>query len=317
MVPEVKKCLLLFWDGIGDLINLTPVLRELNHNGYHTDILVRQHLYDSGVFEACPYADLIPLDIASIAAGGPRGAKAKKIALAELEARKADYDKHWRIRGQAPPERGALMAMWYKQVVKELSLTPTIKISPTAVYGPPEVWIPEWCEQVAAEFVEKKYPDGFIFKRSFARSHGFHRFRGAEEWIANELPALPVFDQDAYHGMHGFWPNINILFAIAKKAQHRVLYSSVMVHACEAMGATMDIVNYGMEARKFWPEDPNRIKVIRMHMIDRKTRMPVSAPKYSSDGGKTWTGRPEDAYDNSEYTLSGRHDRQLRGITEE
>ena len=91
----MKKCLLLFWNGIGDLINLTPSLRELHHHGYHTDILVRRHVYDSGVFEACPYADLIPLDIGSIAAGGERAAEARKTALAEVDSRKGAYDGHW------------------------------------------------------------------------------------------------------------------------------------------------------------------------------------------------------------------------------
>jgi len=306
VVPEVKKCLLLFWDGIGDLINLTPALRELHHHGYHTDVLVRKHVYDSGVFEACPYADLIPLDIGSIAAGGTRGRNAREISLAEFEKRKGAYDGHWVFRGQAPTGRGALRAMYYEETVKAMSLTPTVKVSPTAVYGPPEVWIPEECELEAARFVEKKYPEGFIFKRTFARSHGLHRFRGAEEWIARELPSLPVFDQDAYHTMHGFWSNINTLFAIAKKASHIVLYSSVMVHACEAMGATMDIVNYGMEASKHWPEDPNAIKVIRIHTIDTTTRMPLSAPEYSSDGGKTWWLNTKDDFNTSEYSLSGR-----------
>ena len=305
-----KKCLLLFRNGIGDLINLTPSLRELHHHGYHADILVRRHLDDSGVFSACPYATLIPMDVGSIAAGGPRGKEASAVSKAEFDKRKGDYDGSWTYRGQAPPERGSLVAMYYKQTVEAMSLTPTVKIRPGAVYGPPEVWIPEECEQEAAAFVKKKFPEGFIFKRSFARSHGLHRFRGAEEWIARELPSLPVFDQDAYHAMHSFWSNINTLFAIAKRAQHVVLYSSVMVHACEAMGTTMDIVNYGTEATKHWPEDPNMIKVIRSHMINKKNHMPFGAPKYSSDGGKTWTTDPQDDLNMSEYSLSGREKRK-------
>ena len=161
-------------------------------------------------------------------------------------------------------------------------------------YGPPEVWIPEECELEAARFVEENYPQGFIFKHTTLISPrgtvaGKHKWGNADAWIKRELPALPIFDSgahifDSVH--HENRPNINILFAIAKKAQHRVLMSSFMVHACDAMGATMDAVNYVVETSKHWPEDPNMIKVIR-----RKEAGGV--PKYSFDGGRTWECREE------------------------
>ena len=279
----MKKCLLLFWHGIGDLINLTPSLRELHHHGSHADILVRKVVADSGVFEECHYATLIPLDIGSISAGGSRGAKAEKRALEAFEARKDAYDGHWIFKTTSWKVRGALMALYYEEVVRAMSLTPTVKVSPSVVYGPPEVWIPEWCEQEAAHFVESNYPKGFIFKHTVlikSRTDntvlGRHNWFDADEWIKRELPALPIWDTS----VHGEWPNINILFAIAKKAQHRVLSSSFMVHACDAMGATMDVVNYVVEASKHWPEDPNIIKVIR--------RKESQTPKYSFNGGRTW-----------------------------
>jgi len=219
----MKKCLLLFWHGIGDLINLTPALRELHHHGYHTDILVRKFIVDSRVFDACPYASLIPMDIKSVSAGGPRGAEAKEIALAEVEARKDAYDGHWIFHTSSWKVRGALTTLYYEETVRAMSLTPTVNVnSPTAVYGPTEVWIPEECELEAARFVESKYPKGFIFKHTVPKKHPDHCWLDVDKWIKRELPALPVFDSDA----HGEWGNINILFAIAKKASHRVLASS-------------------------------------------------------------------------------------------
>ena len=90
-----KKCLLLFWHGIGDLITLTPALRELHKHGYRTEVLVKKTVSDSGVFDACPYATLIPMDIGSVAVGGTKGKKAKKEALEMFDARKGAYDAHF------------------------------------------------------------------------------------------------------------------------------------------------------------------------------------------------------------------------------
>jgi len=273
----VKKCLLLFWHGIGDLINLTPALRELHNHGYHADILVRKFIVASGVFDACPYATLIPMDITPVSAGGPEGAKAKEQALAAFEGRKGAYDGHCLFYKSSWKVRGALMTLYYEETIEAMSLTPTVNVnSPTAIYGPTEVWIPEECELEAARFVESKYPKGFIFKHTMPEKHPDHCWPDAAKWIKRELPALPVFDSDA-HGERG---NINTLFAIAKKAQHRVLASSVIVHACNAMGSTMDIVNYGHPAEDHYPEDPNTIKVIR--------RKESKTAKYSFNGGRTW-----------------------------
>lgn len=281
-----KKCLLLFWHGIGDLIVLTPALRELHKHGYRTDVLVKKNVADSGVFDECPYATLIPMDIGSVAVGGAKGKKAEKEALGMFDARKGAYDNYWKYGPGRQGGRGALMAQFYEETVRAMSLTPTVKASP---YGPPEVWIPEWCEQEAAQFVADNYPNGFIFKHTTLISPrgtvaGKHKWGNADAWIKRELPALPIFDSGAHifkSVHHENRPNINILFAIAKKAQHRVLMSSFMVHACDAMGVTMDAVNYVVETSKHWPEDPNMIKVIR-----RKESGGV--PKYSFDGGRTW-----------------------------
>ena len=48
-----------------------------------------------------------------------------------------------------------------------------------------------------------------------------------------------------------------------KLATHRVLSSSVFVHAADAMGCTIDIINYGRPDKKVWPLDQSRVLHIR------------------------------------------------------
>jgi len=57
--------------------------------------------------------------------------------------------------------------------------------------------------------------------------------------------------------------DINSAFILAREATHRVLSSGVFVHACEAMGCTMDVVNYGRADRKVWPLDQSKVLHIR------------------------------------------------------
>ena len=48
---------------------------------------------------------------------------------------------------------------------------------------------------------------------------------------------------------------------MAREATHRVLSSSVFVHACDAMNVEMDVVYYGMPNPHGLPLDLSKIKV--------------------------------------------------------
>ena len=53
--------------------------------------------------------------------------------------------------------------------------------------------------------------------------------------------------------------DINFSFILAREAKHRVLSSSVFVHACDAMNVDVEVVNYGKVDRKVWPKN----KIVR------------------------------------------------------
>ena len=57
--------------------------------------------------------------------------------------------------------------------------------------------------------------------------------------------------------------DINFSFVLAREAKHRILSSSVFVHACDAMNSVMDIVNYGRPDRKVWPLEQDKVQCIR------------------------------------------------------
>jgi hypothetical protein len=61
----------------------------------------------------------------------------------------------------------------------------------------------------------------------------------------------------------GVDPDINFSFVLAREATHRILSSSVFVHAREAMEVKIDVINYGKPDRKVWPKDQSLVMRIR------------------------------------------------------
>ena len=51
----MKKALILYSHGIGDVIMLTPHLRHLYTEGYTIDLMCRVSIRDSKLLDACPY----------------------------------------------------------------------------------------------------------------------------------------------------------------------------------------------------------------------------------------------------------------------
>jgi hypothetical protein len=265
----MKKGLLLFWHGIGDLLCLTPTLRELHRNGFHCDILVRQFVVDSKIFDVCPYANLLPLSIVnSPSGGGEVGKRAKNTAVAEFAAIKEQYQGSVIFSGTPERIQASKSALFYDTAMRAFGLPMT------ANYEPLEVFISASAENEAKESIAKHFPNGYIFQHTEPDRHPAHVWNPAS-WMRQNLPALPVFKAN-----ETFWEDINTTFVMAREANHRVLSSSVMVHACDAMNATMDIVNYGRPNPQGWPDDMRKIKLMRMQ--ESRTE------KFSVNGGKTW-----------------------------
>jgi len=117
-----------------------------------------------------------------------------------------------------------------------------------------EVFIPEEIEKMIEEYIAIKFPNGFIFKHTTPEYHPVHNW-DPETWIMKNLDnELPIFEADSSP-----WKDINAAFAMARKATHRVLSSSVFVHACDAMDATMDVVYYGKPNPHGLPIEPGKI----------------------------------------------------------
>ena len=119
-----------------------------------------------------------------------------------------------------------------------------------------EVFISPKAETAAKKFVAAKFPEGFIFQHTRPVYHPAHNWDAAS-WVSENLPKLPVFEASSSK-----WPDINVAFALAREATHRVLSSSVFVHACDAMNATMDIVHYGKANPHGLPLNHSVIKVL-------------------------------------------------------
>jgi hypothetical protein len=126
-----------------------------------------------------------------------------------------------------------------------------------------EVFIAPEAETTARDYINENYPGGYIFRHTEPGAHGNHDWRQADEWIKSNLPDLPQFNCGRGKEHSHLWPDINVSFVMAREATHRVLSSSVFVHACDAMGSVMDAVHYGVTNPHGLPMDPSRIKTMR------------------------------------------------------
>lgn len=245
----MKKALILYSHGLGDIIMLTPHLRHLYQKGYKTDLMCRIQTMESHLLDSCPYVDKL-IEVESpwrpVGRGLRSPAEFKKqtdINIAQFEKLRKNYD--WS--GVSLHKRPFLQNHKIDTASYELGL----EIKDKKL----EVFIPETAEQEAKKYIDSDY----IFIHTNPEPHPCHNW-DATDWIKKNLPPLKLCHA---RELEALFDDINITFVIAKYAKHRVLSSSVFVHACEAMGCTIDVINYGRPDRKVWPLDQSRVLHIR------------------------------------------------------
>ncbi len=243
----MKRALFLYWHGLGDVIILTPLLRELYKQGYVTDLICRKSVESSKLLDDCPYVDkLIIVENPWRSKKGFQAQARENINL--LHSLGSNYD-------------------WFGGAGHLSSFTDKIKRNfeecklTTADYDL-EVFIPVNVEKEVSEYINQNYPQGFIFNHTMIEFHKNHDWNSAQ-WIKDNLPNLPVVDTGYTGNYYMKWPDIRYTFALLKHATHRVISSSVFVHACDALKLPIDVVNYGTPDRKVWPYDKSLVRKIR------------------------------------------------------
>lgn len=219
----IKRALILYPAGIGDVIMITPCLRTLYNAGYIVDMIVRGSVIDSKVLSCCPYVNKLYRTIAD----GRRPAY-RTHHMPMFNRLKTEYD--WigfSTLHHHTPSR-------IKLIAHELKLVPT-------TYNL-EVFVQTTAYVKAKQYVDKHTGGDFIFVHTQPSAHPIHKW-DCSEFIQKNLPPLPVIDM---HKTGPLWRNINTTFALMSMAKHRVLSSSVMVHACDALDLVIDAVNYGI-----------------------------------------------------------------------
>jgi len=229
----MKKALVQYSHGLGDVILLTPHLRYLYDIGYIVDLMCRTEVRTSHLLDNCPYVgELIEI-------GNPWTAKDFNQQVLD------NYDKFVTISNnydwigcslhltQLPREHKIDITS------RELGLDITDKRV--------EVFLGE--DDDVRELVEREYPDGYICVNSNVEFHTEHNW-DARDWIRENLPELPVLELGRGGDFYRKWPDINKTFALLKHASYLVLNSSVFVHAADAMECEIEAINYGNHDRK-------------------------------------------------------------------
>lgn len=238
------RALILYWHGLGDVIQLTPHMRKLYKNGYSIDLMCRSAVYDSYLLDNCPYIDLL-MGVENPWQSHLGFKKQSEANISMFESIRYDYD--WSGKSTHKGIAGHKIDFTSYELGMELEDKSL------------ELFIHRDVEQQALDYINTNYPEGYIFVHTHIEWHKYHNW-DAKPWIKDNLPDLPVFDTQEKGILH---EDINFTFVIAREAKHRVLSSSVMVHACEAMGCTMDIINYGRPDRKVWPLNQDLVLHIR------------------------------------------------------
>lgn len=249
----MKTALLLYWHGLGDLICLTPQLREFHRQGYVVDLICRQPVINSQLFVSCPYIRLIapvPYETGGPAEGGNSGAQKAKQCFEIFHQLSPSYDISLEFSEQPQHTRGG-------KIIRNNKVCSMNNLTDLDM----EVFISKTAEDTARKYIDTYYPDGYIFCHTMIEWHQCHNW-DATKWIQKNLSGLPIIDTGMGQTHEMLFDDINVSFVLAREATHRVLASSVFVHACDAMNATMDIVHYGRANKHGWPLDPTKIKIV-------------------------------------------------------
>ncbi len=243
----------MYWHGIGDLICLTPQLRELHRRGYVIDLICRQPAIQSQLFVSCPYIrQTIPVPYATggPAEGGSSGAKKAEQCFEMFQKLSSNYDIAIEFSERPKHVRGGKIARNSK--ICGLTNLTDLDI---------EVFISDEAEAMAKQYIDTYYPNGYIFCHTMIDWHQYNNW-DATEWMSEHFGTLHIVNTGAGQTHEMLFDDINVSFVIAREATHRVLSSSVFVHACDAMNVVIDVVHYGRENRHGWPIDPSIIKII-------------------------------------------------------
>jgi len=94
----MKRALILYWHGLGDIIMLTPHLRYLYNKGYKTDLMCRRQTMESHLLDSCSYIDkLIEVESPWRPVGGELSSpeefiRQANLNIAQFEKLRRDYD---------------------------------------------------------------------------------------------------------------------------------------------------------------------------------------------------------------------------------
>jgi len=245
------------------------------------DVLVRPYIVKAKLLECCPYVREIiqlPTDRSAFATSSRKyGTKNMFLDIFNELAINYDYafkslpTKRFRIPGgkihdesenlfgkEMPRQRLSPKEKRRQEIIRGFRDTPArIPIAKPANLDL-EVFISESAEEEAQNYIRTKYPEGYVFLHTYPRYHLNHNW-DASEWISANLDEeLPFFKPNEM----SFSEDINIMFVVAREATHRVLSSSVFVHACDAMRVTMDAVHYGSPSLHHYPLDSSIIKKV-------------------------------------------------------
>lgn len=252
----MKRALILFWHGLGDIILLTAHLRNLYKKDYKADLMCLPETRTSHMLDDCPYIGKL-IDVDNPWRKDNRQAEGlrSRVEFDRYAARnierfnelKDGYD----ISGVSPHKMANYKGFHKMDVTSaELGIPLTDKRT--------EVFIPESAEREALEYIDGDY----IFVHTTPEFHAYHNW-DATEWMEENLPRLKVINT-GYGAEHFMaFDDINTAFVLAREAKHRVLSSSVFVYACVAMRCGIDALNYGRADRHMWPMDMSKILRLR------------------------------------------------------
>ena len=265
----MKRALLLFWHGLGDAICLTPALRALHEQGYVCDLITRPRVKETHIFDACPYVGTVFTLAEGPKHGSPSGEgekanRSRALFINTWKDMTPEYDKAFKCQNTPRYLRGGKIERNFESCKLPINLDTTL-----------EVFITQEAEDTARSYIDSNFPNGFIFKHTYP-GHEVHAWPEGDDWIKENLPDLPVFDcgreatkefpSNRENAKWKFWPDINVTFVMAREAKHRVLCSSVFMHACDAMNLEIDVCHFGGANYHGLPLDPRKIKV--MHGFD-------------------------------------------------
>lgn len=247
----MKRALLMYHHGLGDVIQLTPHLRHLHEKGFIVDLMCRKEVGTSHLLDECPYVGKL------ITIHNPWRSSLKFEHQIEInDAFFSEVSKKDKYDWAGSSNHFETLDCKIDMTSKDLNLSIDDKKL--------EVFIPEKADNDADDYTDRYLVRDFIFVHTHIKFHEWHTWE-PWQWIQENLPdELPVFDTyDIRKNRSRIWEDINTCFALMKRAKHIVLSSSVFVHAADAMGLTIDVINYGRKDRKVWPLDQGRVLAVR------------------------------------------------------